>query len=257
MSTAFDVISDDFLSDLEAISELIGLVANGGGSSKSRIASINSATLLLAATFEEFVREMGRQFAREVVSRTASVANLPRKLTATAWKRALEDMARAKIDTGGTSMPLLHITTEARSEFDAICKFLEGDTSQNIYKHIAYNENNMRPQQINAIFKVCDLGDICRKISDTDFMMTYLSEDDGGRAHSKFTIALNDFMEKRNGIAHSLNPGSSVGAEQFLDDVNLLRAVALAMAACLPNQLTQADAPHLPGPAMDPETSSG
>ena len=68
METVFDVISDDFLSDLDAISDLIGLVANGGGSSKSRVASINSATLLLAATFEELIREMGRQFAREIVS---------------------------------------------------------------------------------------------------------------------------------------------------------------------------------------------
>ncbi len=239
MPTIFDVISDDFLSDLEAISDLVGLVALEGGSSKSRIASINSATLLLAATFEELVREMARQFAREVVSRTTNVADLPRKLTATAWKRALENMARAKIDTGGTSMPLLYIATEARSEFDAICKFLEGDKSQNIYSHIAHNENNMRPDQINAIFKVYDLSNICGKISEVDFLKNHLAEDDSGRTHSKFIMALNDFMEKRNGIAHSLNPGSSASAAQFLDDINLLRAVSLAMAACLPNHLPQ------------------
>jgi hypothetical protein len=238
MATAFDAISDDFLSDIEALAELVGLVAVGGGSSKSRVSSINSATLLLAATFEELVREMGRQFARELVSRTDNVANLPRKLTATAWKRTLENMARAKIDTGGTSTPLLHISSESRSEFESICKFLEGDTSQDIYKHIAHNENNMRPDQINAIFKVCDLGNICGKIAQTDFMKGYLGEDDEGQAHFKFTVALNDFMEKRNGIAHSLNPGRSVSAERFLDDVNLFRAVALALAACLPDQLT-------------------
>ncbi|WP_299112683.1 HEPN domain-containing protein [uncultured Bradyrhizobium sp.] len=237
METVFDVISDDFLSDLDAISDLIGLVANGGGSSKSRVASINSATLLLAATFEELIREMGRQFAREIVSRTENVADLPRKLIATAWRRGLEDMARAKIDTGGTSTPLLHIATDARSEFDAICKFLEGDRSQNIYKHIAHNDNNMRPDQINTIFKICDLNNICSKISETEFLKHHLAEDDGARAHSKFLTALNDFMEKRNGIAHSLNPGNSASAEQFLEDVNLLRSVSLAMAACLPSHL--------------------
>lgn len=241
MATIFDVISDDFLSDLEAISDLVGLVAVGGGSSKSRVASINSATLLLAATFEELIREMGRQFAREIVSRTGNVADLPRKLTATAWRRSLEDMARAKIDTGGTSMPLLHIATEARSEFDAICKFLEGDISQNIYKHIAHNENNMRPDQINAIFKVCGLSNICGKISETEFLKHHLAEDDGSRVHFKLLTALNDFMEKRNGIAHSLNPGNSASADQFLEDVNLLRSVSLAMAACLPGHLPQAN----------------
>ncbi|MED5544628.1 MAG: MAE_28990/MAE_18760 family HEPN-like nuclease [Pseudomonadota bacterium] len=237
MPTAFDAISDDFLSDLEAISELVRLVASGGGTSKSRVASVNSATLLLAATFEEFVREMGRQYAREVVSRTANVVDLPKKLTATAWKRALEHMARAKIDTGGTSTPLLHIASDARSELEAMCKFLEGDVSQNIYNHIAHNDNNMRPDQINAIFKVSDLSNICAKISDNNYIKSYVDELDGNQAHLKFKTALNDFMEKRNNIAHSLNPGSSASAEQFLDDVNLLRAVALAMAACLPNHL--------------------
>ncbi|MEG4379181.1 MULTISPECIES: MAE_28990/MAE_18760 family HEPN-like nuclease [unclassified Microcoleus] len=248
MPTAFDVISEDFLSDLEAISDLVSLVANGGGSSKSRVASINSATLLLAATFEEFVRETGRQYAREVVCRTASVVDLPRRLTATAWKRALENMARARIDTGGTATPLLHIATDARSEFEAICKFLEGDISQNIYKHIAHNENNMRPDQINAIFKVSDLNNIFSKISDNDIVKVYLDELDSTKANLKLRIALNDFMDKRNDIAHNLNPGSSVSAEQLLYDVNLLRAVALAMAMCLPD--------HLP-PANDPDPEIG
>lgn len=239
MATAFDAISDDFLADLVAISDLVELVAKGGGSSKSRIASINSATLLLAATFEEFVREMGRQYAREVVGLTPNVSDLPRKLTATAWKRSMEEMARAKIDTGGTAAPLLHIATEARAEFDAICKFLEGDTSQNIYRHIAHNENNMRPEQINAIFKVCDLKDICSKIAHIANLKEHFAENDSGKAHGKLIISINDFMEKRNGIAHNLNPGSSASTGNFLEDVKLLRAVALAMAACLPNCLPE------------------
>ena len=237
MTTAFDVISDDFLSDLEAISDLVRLVDNGGGSSKSRIASINSATLLLAATFEELVREMGRQYAREVVAHTKTVSLLPQKLIATAWKRTLENMARAKIDNGGTPTPLLRIAADARTDFDAICKFLEGDISQNIYTHIAHNENNMRPQQMNAIFNVCNLGNICEKISRTTFVMDFLTEEHEHQADIKFRYLLNNFMEKRNAIAHSLNPGSSEGAEQFADDVNLMRAIALGLASLLPDHL--------------------
>jgi hypothetical protein len=243
MPTSFDVISEDFSSDLDAISDLVKLVAGGGGTSKSRVVSINSATLLLAATFEELVREMGRQFAREIVARTANVSDLPKKLTATAWKRSLENMARAKIATGGTSTPLLYIATEARSEFDAICKFLEGDTSQDIYKYIAHNENNMRPEQINSIFNVCELRNFCGILSETEFMKNHFAEDEGGKTYVKFVVALNDFMEKRNGIAHSLNPGSSASADQFLEDVQLLRALALAMAACLPRYLPLAYGP--------------
>lgn len=234
MATSFDMICEDFLSDLQAISELVSLVDTGGGSSKSRIASINSATLLLAATFEEFIREMARQFAKEIVTNRGNVAGLPKKLTATAWKRALENMARAKIDTGGTTTPLLSIASEARSDFDAMCRFLEGDITQDIYKHIAHNEHNMRPEQINAIFKVSDLSNVCLKLSGIDPLKEFFADESQEKVHIKMLKALNDFMEKRNGIAHNLNPGSSSGSTQFLDDVSLLRCIASSLAICLP-----------------------
>lgn len=237
MASIFDVISDDFLSDLQAISDLVILVENGGGSSKSRIASINSATLLLAATFEEFIREMGRQYAREFVQLTPDPRSLPRKLSATAWKRTLEELARAKVDTGGTPVPLAHIAASARSSFDAVCKFLEGDFSQDIYGTLVHNENNMRPQQINAVFSISNLSDICGKISDHALMKTHFGEEESGKAHGKLIVSLNDFMEKRNAITHALNPGASVSAGDFMHDVELMKAIALSLAACLPAQL--------------------
>lgn len=237
MASAFDVISDDFLADLNAISDLVALVESNGGSSKSRVASINSATLLLAATFEEFVREMGRQYARELVQLTDDPRRLPRKLSAAAWKRTLEHLARAKVDTGGTQIPLTQVAANARSSFDAVCKFLEGDSSQDIYGVLVHNENNMRPDQINSIFTISDLSDVCKKISDNDFLKQYFGEDDAGRTHGKLIISINDFMEKRNSITHALNQATSASAAQFLNDIELMKAIALSLAASLPGYL--------------------
>lgn len=234
MATTYDLIAEDFLEDLQAISDLVALVASGGGSAKSRVASINSATLLLAATFEEFVREMGRQYAREVVLRAGNIASLPKKLTATAWKRALEEMARAKIDSGAASTPLTSISSEARSSLESMCKFLDGDMSQDIYKHIAHNENNMRPGQLNAIFKVSDLGGFCDKVAISADLGNYFQEDIPGKVSAKLSDYLNDFMDRRNEIAHSLNPGSSAGQDQFLKDVGFIRSLAKGMAWSLP-----------------------
>lgn len=233
MATTFDVISDDFLSDLQAISDLVVLVESGGGSSKSRVASINSATLLLAATFEEFVREMGRQYAREVVERTTDSKYLPRKLAAAAWKRTLEELARAKIDTGGTTSPLVHIATEARATFDSLCRFLEGDITQNIYKSLVHNETNMRPEQINAIFRICDLSDLCLKLSAYIPLKEHFDEHDVNRVHGKLLVSINDFMETRNQITHALNPRNSVSPTQFIQNIIFFKSVSLAMAACL------------------------
>lgn len=229
MSTAFDLILEDFQADLQAISDSVHLVEKGGGSARARVASINSGTLMLAATFEEVVRELGREFVRQLVLRASSVADLPIKLTATAWKRTLEELARAKIDTGGTNKPLSQIAAESRTQFDSVCRFIEGDLTQNIYKNIAHNESNMRPQQINSIFKIFGITDICSKISGSDVLKKFYDEADEGQIHKKLTTGLNDFIEKRNNITHSLNPSTSVTAEEFVKDLKLLSIIAEAI----------------------------
>jgi len=244
LTSSYDLIAEDFLADLAALSELVGAAHTAGTSPKTRIASVNSATLLLAATFEEFVRELGRQFARDTVSRTDDPRRLPKKLTATAWKRTLEHLARAKIDTGGTPLSLEHISSDSRAKFDAVWAFLGGDVSQDIYSTLIHNENNMRPGEINSVFSVCDLQNVCLKISEHENLKECFGEDDSGKVHGKFLVWLNDFMETRNSIAHALNLGSSVGPEDFASWARTFEAVARALAGTLPNNL-----PALPADA--------
>jgi hypothetical protein len=129
----YSVIADDFVADLAVLSDLISYSHRGEASARARVASINSATLLLGATFEEFVRQLGRQFARDTVSRTESLRHLPQKFTATAWKRVLEHLTRVKFDTGGRPLSLDHISKDSRAKFDAVLAFLEGDLTQDIY----------------------------------------------------------------------------------------------------------------------------
>ena len=128
---------------------------------------------------------MGRQYARELVRLTPDIKDLPRNLAATAWKRTLEELARVKIDTGGTPIPLAHIATSARTSFEAACKFLEGDASQDIYKSLVHNQNNMRPSQINAAFNISDLADACKKICEKKFLKDHFGEEDEGKGTSK------------------------------------------------------------------------
>jgi len=241
VATSYDLIAEDFLSDLAALSNLVQSAHNSGSSAKARVASVNSATLLLAATFEEFVRQLGRQFARDVVSRTIDPKKLPKKLTATAWKRTLENLARAKIDTGGTPLSLEHISADSRVKFDAVWAFLGGDISQDIYDSLIHNENNMRPSEINAVFSICDLPNICLKICDHEVMKNHFGEEDSGKVHGMFLTSLNDFMEMRNDIAHSLNAGSSAGPDKFYGYVSTFNAIALALATRLPDSLPRAE----------------
>jgi hypothetical protein len=239
MVNVFDVLAQDFASDLSALGDLVRIVESESGNPKARVASINSATLLLAATFEEFVREMARNYAKELVRLTPNYLHLPRQLSATAWKRTLEDLARAKVDTGGTPTPLSLITANARSSFEAVCKFLEGDTTQDIYTALVHNENNMRPNQINSIFKICNLNEVCLKISESGILKEFYEEDDSKKVHGKLLVSINDFVERRNSITHALNASVSASAHDFENDIKMLNAFANALAYCLPSHLPE------------------
>ncbi len=244
MTGSYDLIAEDFLSDIGALSELVSAAHVAGTSPKTRVASVNSATLLLAATFEEFVREMARQFARDTVTRTADPRKLPKKLTATAWKRTLESLARARIDTGGTPLSLDHIASDSRTKLDAALAFIGGDTTQDIYPVLIHNESNMRPNELNNAFSLCDLKDACLKISDHEILKECFGEEETGKVHGKFILWLNDFMETRNSIAHALNSGRSAGREDFVSWARTFKAIALALAGTLPDHL-----PALPADA--------
>ena len=129
------------------------------------IAVANSATLLLAATFEEFVREMARAYAKAVVTAAHSFEELPKEMANKAWRRTMEALARIRINTTANALSAETEILDARTQFTAVYKFCTGDLSQNIYDELIHNENNMRPNEINSLFKVSDLSDVCSKVA--------------------------------------------------------------------------------------------
>jgi hypothetical protein len=102
---------------------------------------------------------------------------------------------------------------------------------------LVHNENNMRPSQLNSIFSICDLKDVCSKISKRPDLSDYCDEEDFGKVHGMLLTRLNDFMEMQNNIAHSLNLGSSPQPNSLLDDILFFKALALSLSETLPIHL--------------------
>ncbi|MEM5371000.1 HEPN domain-containing protein [Paraburkholderia azotifigens] len=228
MASTFEIIAEEFIDDMEAIRSLVVTFSDPAKSGKARIAAANSATLLVAATFEEFVREMAREHARAVVMNTASFDKLPSKLAATAWKRTMDGLSKVRFDdvagTGGES-----VFGAAQARFKVIYEFCKGDLTQDIYRELIHNENNMRPNELNGLFKVSGLGDVCQKLSDKPSMLDIFGETEPGKAHGKLLAGLEDFFERRNAIAHALNPGQSSGPDQIINDIDMLESFGKAL----------------------------
>jgi hypothetical protein len=91
----------------------------------------------------------------------------------------------------------------------------------------------MRPNELNSMFNIAGLSDVCSKVCDKPAMLTFFGETDAGKAHGKLLAALEDFFERRNGIAHALNPGQSSGPEQIMTDLDMLQAFSEAIVQTL------------------------
>jgi len=233
MVTAFSVIVEDFDNGLGSISEIVNNGTSKGASPAARVATIHAATLLLAATFEEFVREMAREYAICVVRRTKIVADLPESLLETAWRRTLDRLARNKLTVRSKGNGSRFSVKAAKSEFDSLCAFIEGDMGQDIFAHLIHNENHMRAREINGLFKISGLSNACREFFKFQALKEFFEQEDEGKAHGLFLLALDDFFGRRNEIAHSLNSAVSSGPEQIHRDIELFRALSRDMGATL------------------------
>ncbi|MFE2005371.1 MAE_28990/MAE_18760 family HEPN-like nuclease [Pseudomonas guariconensis] len=250
MATVFEVITEEFIDDAEAIQNIVALLEEAKGTAKARVAAANSATLLLAATFEEFVRQMAKEYAKYAVSKAGTVEKLPSKMISIAWKRTMDGLAKMKLAQESSGDARKNTFTEAQVKFSVIHDFCKGDLSQNIYDQLIHNENNMRPGEINSLFKVSGLGDICKKLSEKNEVLLFTGETERDKAHGKVQSFIEDFFERRNGIAHALNNGSSSSPERISTDLEFFNAFAKAMKATL----DEVTAPPAKTPELEAET---
>jgi len=245
MASSFELTVEDFVEDIEAIRALVVTFSDSKYQTKTRIAAANSATLLVAATFEEFVREMARDFAKAVVSGASSFDKLPGNLASTAWKRTMDGLGKVKFDARGKANDIFGT---AQAKFSVIYDFCKGDLSKDIYRELIHNENNMHPGQINALFKVSGLKDVCELCSHKPSLLDMFGETEHGKAHGKILSSINDFFERRNDIAHALNAGQSNSPEQIQTDIDMLIGFGQALREVLEDQAPE---PFVSAPAVE------
>ncbi|HMN86173.1 MAG TPA: HEPN domain-containing protein [Bauldia sp.] len=254
MPTVFELIKEDFKAELDAIRLLVETFDVSEKPPKARAAAVNSATLLVAATFEEYIRQSAREFARLVVTNTASLGDLPKGLSATAWRRAMQRLAKVRFDSEDQQTRnalLLGVETT----FSAVRDFVRGDLTKDIYSDLIHNENNMRPDELNAMFKVSGLTNVCVKLCEIQPIKDHFDEAEQEKAHGKLRMALDELMERRNRVAHALNPNSFTGASQIKRDLDMLGALASSLCQVLDAATGPAPTPPViePTPALPPE----
>ena len=126
--------------------------------------------------------------------------------------------------------------TDLRQKFDAVFAFCSGDLSQDIYTDLIHNENNMRPEQMNQLFKVSGLSSVCQKIASRHSMKVALDVQGDDESYEQLRSGLEEFFTRRNEIAHSLEQHKSVAPEELMRDVAFFRAIGRGLCETLEMQ---------------------
>lgn len=231
MSTEYDAIFSEFASELDALAEMVRARADLGATAltgRARIAAGNGATLLLAAIFEEYVRQQVRAAFLEKTRRARDMKDFPVKIAATVWRRSLEGLARTpfeEIESDGRK-------TDARVA--AILSFcVKKEITADVGDVVARNDTNMRLQELGRLFNQIGLKEIVSKCCEDNSLIDWLGADGPGKAKALLESRFGDFFRRRNEIAHAIQLGSSSGPTELLNDITMFRVFAQALSTAV------------------------
>jgi len=214
------LILEEFQEDISIIGHFVSSPSFSAGSTRVRVAAANSAVLLLSATFEEFIREIASSKAKDIALTALSLENLPKLFLTIAWKKTLESTSKIKFDDKENLKNIEDTILPVESQFLDFFNYLRGDFNKEITTGMIKNQGNMRPKEINAIFKICGYDDICKIISSEDTIKEHFGESDDGKVHGYVVKKMNEFIDVRNAITHSLkraNSPSPLQISQYID----------------------------------------
>ncbi|ESY44113.1 hypothetical protein X747_09440 [Mesorhizobium sp. LNJC384A00] len=226
MPSEFEIIFDDFSSELDALSEMAAVPtrATAAFSPRARVAAANGATLLLAAIFEEFIRQEVKATFKEKTKRAKSFADFPKKMTAVVWRRSLEMLARTPFDEVLSDISL------SDSKISAIVAFcLKKEIGADVSESVAHNDNNMKANQLNGLFNGIGIPSVCSKVCEDKTLIDFLGCESAGKANSEFEARVDEFFKRRNAIAHAIKIGSSSGPAGLHQDIELFRNFGRAL----------------------------
>ena len=85
----------------------------------------------------------------------------------------------------------------------------------------------MRPEQIDKLFRISGLSNVCKEICKKQELQNFFGIRGQERTHTALKETLNEFIDKRNVIAHSLNLVSSDAPDEVFRDMGMLKAFAV------------------------------
>jgi hypothetical protein len=228
MASAFQLNFEEFSAELDSLTLLVNFSGpNAAEGARARLTAANAATLLLAAIFEEYVRQQVREAFRTRAAQSKSIKErFPEKIISNVWRRALEALQRYSSDDDDWAFAEMRLTAVI-----AFC--LREDVTADIADMVALNANNMRPAQLKELFNQIGVQAIVNKSCDDADLVEFLGAANSGQAVPELESRVEEFFRRRNAIAHAIGSGKSSGPSDLLRDIEMFRIFSRSLASAL------------------------
>jgi hypothetical protein len=236
VTTEYDLAFEDFSRELDALTEMAVLRPNAAAASmtsRARIAASNGATLLLAATFEEYVRQQVKAAYGEKVSRAKGIEDFPKKIAAVVWRRSLETLARTPFEDVESDVWSMD---QRLASTIAFC--LKKELTADVASTLAHNDSNMRASQLNTLFNQIGVPGISSKCCESRSLLDLLGSDSPGKGVALLEARIDEFFRRRNAVAHAIQLGSSSGPSELSNDIEFFRELGRSLAVAISTHLT-------------------
>ena len=233
MVSRFRVVADEFSEEVNIIGDLVSAFDTTHVPPRLRTAASNSAMLLLVATFEGFVRDMAGQVARTAVDAAETLASVPTGILRSAWRRTFDAIARDKVPQSTRIQEIHQLVNDSEAKTDAMFQFLRGNIDRDIYAEVIQNDINMRPLEINRLFNISAVQNVCTQVSSEQEVIDHFQVEDANTSSEELSFFINGFIERRNRIAHELPSAVSVAPSDVLDHIKTLCVFATSLCEVL------------------------
>lgn len=233
MASDFHAVTDAFSKNLETIAKFVSSLDSPKESPSVRVAAVNSAVLLIAATFEEFVKEMATLSVRHSVNSSDSVSKIPTILLRTAWRRTFGAIADENVPQSTDQKRILNVVNRADDRTKSLLAFFRGDLTQEIYDDLVHNQDAMRVQQINSLFGISAIKDICKMTSENHQIIEHFKSEGADQGSIDLNNFIDHFIDHRNQVAHRLSSVSSLAPKELRDYVTTFQVFAQSLCETL------------------------
>lgn len=201
------------------------------------------SVVLLASSFEEFVREEVGQCADLLINKYGALTiDIQHKIRGEYWRILLErlNMSNNILTRTKPKSPDTALLAKAKVLLDSGRGFvIDGDSSHLDRDNFFHSKSNFRPHIVNKIISRLGIDDIVSSAADNSKIKSHFGVTKKVDSSERLVAKLDEFYNLRNSIVHSLSGVSGIGVDSVLEYISLMEMTAESITSVLSRQTSK------------------